>query len=364
MYYVNRVYRWTLILRCVILHARRMTKIADLRHSISLLKMLHFCYLKKCSLLIRVMPLLFLYRLEFGKMKTLIRLDRTVLHMEWDLVDMENILLASAHALHFTDRLTVTTLVGSAYQSGYLEGRSTAARFSYVPSFAQLNATSVVLADAYNHCIRLVHRDNYITQPIAGSFKVNGSKDGTDALFDQPFSIIKDFRSPIILLIADKLNHALRQLNIQTREVKTIIHSSNALHKPRRLRFDSLHLNLLISNCNFISKYDLNAQYPYILTGTTTPGFKDGAMAEAEFNAPFTAISMSPQVMIVAENDNDRLRIINTATSMVTSICTGEHVTIDGSVDDCALESPIEILEKDGMLYIGQCDSIRTLPCN
>jgi sugar lactone lactonase YvrE len=106
----------------------------------------------------------------------------------------------------------VTTLAGSAGQTGSNDGASTAARFSNPTRVAVDNGGNVYVTDTGNSTIRKISSTGVVTT-IAGQPGVCGSKDGngTQALFCNPKGIALDNSGN--LLVTDTKNNTIRKIS-------------------------------------------------------------------------------------------------------------------------------------------------------
>jgi len=102
----------------------------------------------------------------------------------------------------------VTTLAGSAGQSGSTDGTGTAARF-YNPFHITTDGTYLYFADQSNHTIRKLTIASGLVTTLAGSAGFAGSSDGTGsaARFNYPAAVTTDGNK---LYIADSHNHTIR----------------------------------------------------------------------------------------------------------------------------------------------------------
>lgn len=89
------------------------------------------------------------------------------------------------------------------------------------------------------------------------------------------------------------------------------------------------------------------------LTRKTSLGSIDGSFQEALFHCPRSVQFLSEQVYVDADSLNSKLRILNTETQCVYSICTGDTSLLLGDADNCAIVFPSALLLIDGELYIG-----------
>jgi thiol-disulfide isomerase/thioredoxin len=114
----------------------------------------------------------------------------------------------------------VTTLIGTGlFNFGYEEGKRRKALMQH-PLGVYADASGIYVADSYNHAIRRYDTDDMKLHNLAGN-GTQGLKDGKrdDARLNEP-SDVK--RVGDILYIADTNNHAIRTLNLDTKQVGTL----------------------------------------------------------------------------------------------------------------------------------------------
>ena len=105
----------------------------------------------------------------------------------------------------------VTTLAGSAGASGSTDGTGSAARFYYPVGVAVDSAGNVFVADTGNHTIRKVTPAGVVTT-LAGSAGNSGSADGTGsaARFNDPEGVAVDSAGNVF--VADCFNNTIRKV--------------------------------------------------------------------------------------------------------------------------------------------------------
>lgn len=302
------------------------------------------------------------FRLRVGELTTFIMTSATVWHIEVDILNFERLLFSENSAIKVTDGVTTTTLVGSS-RSGYSEGVGSSANFYYITGFTQINSTSVVVVDRFNHCLRVFDRGVLRTSQFVGTCTISGFTDGISALFNYPMSVVRDVRCANKLLVSEWSNHAVRQVNLITRLTITLISQSNGLSYPRGLTYDIDSDSILISTDHKVSRYSFTSQTLTTVAGGSSTGFRDGTLSSALFNGPQELIILSSSVTLVADRGNRRLRVVNSATGEVESICTGTEGDTDGAAQNCQLNDPSSLLVNGTIIYIGQYGRIRTLRC-
>jgi hypothetical protein len=114
----------------------------------------------------------------------------------------------------------VATVIGTGlFEWGDADGTIGEARLQHPTGIAAL-AHGFVVADTYNHRLRVVHMETGAVTTLAGS--TPGFRDGTgaDARFFEPGGIA---RIDSVLIVADTGNHALRRVDLETGAVTSLL---------------------------------------------------------------------------------------------------------------------------------------------
>jgi sugar lactone lactonase YvrE len=119
----------------------------------------------------------------------------------------------------------VTTLAGSAGNTGSTDGTGTAARFNNPTGLASDGAGNLFVADSSNNTIRQIDVATGVVTTLAGSASNAGSADGTgdSARFYYPGGLATDGAGN--LYVAEYPNHTVRKIVVATRAVTTVIGS-------------------------------------------------------------------------------------------------------------------------------------------
>lgn len=106
---------------------------------------------------------------------------------------------------------TVSTLAGTAQNSGHANGTGKAARFNHPDGVAVDAAGNVYVADTYNHTIRKITGAGVVST-LAGAARVSGLADGAGsrARFSHPTAVAVDARGN--LYVADSDNQIIRKI--------------------------------------------------------------------------------------------------------------------------------------------------------
>ena len=127
---------------------------------------------------------------------TLLKLpaSMTVNHMESDRLSNGEILFsANFIALYTTDGDNITDV---------FDFRTIDEELISIWGFTQTSEYDLVFVDANNHCLRLYNRMPGTINKFAGScdYRYPGFRDGTDALFYIPSTVIQDNKTPCFIL--------------------------------------------------------------------------------------------------------------------------------------------------------------------
>jgi sugar lactone lactonase YvrE len=189
---------------------------------------------------------------------------------------------------------------------GYLDGVSTAAKFS-TPSGIALDAEGTVyVADQFNNCIRKITPAGVVTT-LAGSVTA-GIADGTGAAaqFQRPVGVVVDEAGNVF--VADLFNHRIRK--ITSDGVVTTIAGS-------------------------------------------TPGFADGTGTAAKFLYPAGLALDKEGNLFVADSENNRIRKITKAGVVTTFAGIGAQGTDNGLASTAQFYLPREIdIDAEGNIYV------------
>ena len=135
--------------------------------------------------------------------------------MEKDQLIPGNILFSDHSSLYTTDGNNITVVHDfSANGYGLLFG------------FVQTLKFELITVDRYNSCLRLFNRMQDRIYNFTGDCKKAGYRNGTNALFNWPQSVIQDNQTPCLLYVTDYRNNAVRMVtDSRTPYVKTLIRS-------------------------------------------------------------------------------------------------------------------------------------------
>jgi DNA-binding beta-propeller fold protein YncE len=239
------------------------------------------------------------------------------------------------------DSRAVTTLAGTKQVSGTADGVGTSAYFNTPHSIVMSPAGDVAyVLDTWNHAIRSIVISTGYVDTLAGNKALSGSSDGagTSAQFYAPvgLGILPDGTS---LLVADSYNHAIRVISSTTRSVSTLAGvkgvSGSADGNGASARFNSPR-GITVSPDGlfaFVSDTGNAAIRRVILSSgaVTTLAILSGPVYPhlvglAVMNTPASL------TLLVADYDNHAIRQISLGTGVVTTLA--GSLGLQGSSDE------------------------------
>ena len=206
--------------------------------------------------------------------------DRTT-----DLLVVTDYLNSVIRSINLTT-FNTTTIAGSGFKES-IDGVGTASSFNN-PYHSTVSSSGLYfVADSYGDRIRQVNRTSGLVSTIAGS-GVPGSTDGVgkDASFWNPFGVAA-FGDSDLLAVADRGNNMIRLINTTTMNVTTI-------------------------------------------AGNYTLGSTDGFGLSARFNTPYDVAVTSYGLVVVCDRGNHAIRTVNITNGNVTTLAGGSAGNADG----------------------------------
>ena len=196
----------------------------------------------------------------------------------------------------------VSTYAGDG-KAGLLNGSATSAEFSSPRGLAIDKSRNIYVADYGNNVIREISSSGtvstYAGNGTAGL--VNGT--AATAEFQNPSSVVID--GSFNVYVADAGNNAIREI-VQGGKVNTY---ATGLPTPVWIALDGSG-NMYASCANSTIQYINSAGKVSTYAGTGNPGFSNGPLLSSEFNNPLGLIANDQGVLVVADNANNRLRLV------------------------------------------------------
>jgi DNA-binding beta-propeller fold protein YncE len=194
------------------------------------------------------------------------------------------------------------TLCSSSYQcicstAAYQDGIGAAAKFKYPQGVAfTADGSRAVVADTYNHKLRLIELATGSVTTIAGAYTgSSGAQDGygTIARFSSPWRVVTAGLDTF--LVTDRDNHRIRVMSASIGLVETFAGLSYQDGLPSSARF----------------------QTPPPGGGGMSEGYKDGLPSNARFRSPRgIAVIPGSGKVLVADAGNNRIRVLTSGTCL------------------------------------------------
>jgi NHL repeat len=264
----------------------------------------------------------------------------------------------------------VTTLAGSAGQSGSANGTGSAARFFHPCGVALDGAGNLYVADALNNTIRKITPDRVVTT-LAGIPGQSGSADGVGsaARFNGPIGVTLDGTGN--LYVADQANHTIRKITPDG-EVTTLAGSAGEpgsadgigiaaqFNNPMGVAVDSAGNVYVADGANYTIRKITPDGLVTTLAGTAgTSGSTDGLGAAALFGHP-SGVAVDSAGNVYVADWNHTIRKI-TPDGAVTTIggTARQQGSADGVGPAAQFEGPSGIaVDNAGNLFVTDGDRI------
>ena len=274
--------------------------------------------------------------------------------MELDLYQPGNIIYTDKYSLKTTDGVTAAIIAGHPTQGGYKDANGENARFQSITGFIGITAKILIAVDCYNDCLRRIRRDTGLTTTFSGVCTSYGYQDGKQVKFKYPYSIIRDNQNRNQLLVTDWYNNAIRTVAVSDGSVGTLT-KSNTLWRPRSL-IQNTAGDIFVTTYRAVFRIRYTEKTINLIAGSpTTTGYRDSSLLNSLFNNPHELIFIQTNKLLIADDGNNKLRILDLDKHKVTTLnlCNG-----------CVrLGSPYSIMLINDSLYVGQYRKILRFKC-
>ncbi len=250
----------------------------------------------------------------------------------------------------------VTTLAGSAGQSGATDGPGGVARFNG-PQGVTTDGKDLYVSDTGNNTIRKVAIATGVVTTLAGKAGATDIADGTGAAarFNHPSCITTDGTT---LYLADSGSGSIRQVTIATAVVTTQTGAGPTTFAPNRAGIATDGTSLYVSDGtgHTIRKMAITTGEVTILAGSAEEsGAIDGAGLGARFRYP-AGITIDGTNLYVTDTDNNTIRKVAIADAAVTTLA-GSPPGTDGTGVAALFDYPSGIATDGTSLYVADAEN-------
>ncbi|PTY06220.1 hypothetical protein DB347_12290 [Opitutaceae bacterium EW11] len=271
---------------------------------------------------------------------------------------------------------SVSTIAGSAGQTGTADANGAGARFNGLRGIAVDSAGQIFVADTFNHTIRKVNTSGDVTT-FAGTPGTSGSADGTGtaAQFDSPAGLAIDAAGN--LFVADMVNHTIRKIT-PTGVVTTLAGSagnpgsddgtgaSARFQNPVGVAVDGSGNIYVADSGNSVIRKVTSAGTVSTLAGTAgETGPTDGSGSQARFYSPYGVAVDGSGIIYVADTFNHTIRQISSSGAVTTLAgSAGQSGFADATAGSARFSGPSAIaVDLSGKLYVTESanHTVRTI---
>lgn len=221
------------------------------------------------------------------------------------------------------------------------------------------------IADTSNHRIIISSRNGEVEHIIGGGTK--GLVDGSyqTSCFNYPHGL---YINENLLYIADTENHAIRVVDLEKKEVKTLVGNGKMGRKlSGTCSFNDLQLNspwdiavkdhrlfVAMAGVHQVWDINLNKQNVSVLAGNGAENIVDGIGEEAVMAQP-SALCLIEDTLFVADSESSSIRRINLQNKEVKTLI-GEGLFVygnqAGSLSQAKLQHPLDLSTDGTNLYV------------
>lgn len=273
----------------------------------------------------------------------------------------------------------VTTFAGTAGQQGSADGTGASAQFDLPTGLAIDRNGNLYVTDRTNHTIRKITATGVVST-LAGSAGQSGATDGTGAAarFNYPYGLAVDSEGTVY--VADTGNAIIRKITpsgiVTTIAGKAGIYSVNdgtgtaaSFYTPTAIAIgNDGYIYIAEWESKIIRKITPTGDVTTIAGAALQLGSVDGATSAARFGNPNSIAVDENKNLFIVDTGNNSIRKISAA-GIVSTIAgtTGQSGSVDGSGLAAKFNSPGSIaLDINGNLYVSDIwnHTIRKLTVN
>jgi hypothetical protein len=234
----------------------------------------------------------------------------------------------------------VTTLAGNG-SPAFADGTGTNATFYYPFGIAVLPDGNIVVADTFNNRIRLVNPTSGVVTTLAGSGQSFADGTGTSANFNNPYGVAV-IPSSSVIVVADSGNNRIRLVTYPGGVVTTLAGSGSATFADgtgTAARFSGPHGVAVTSTGDIVvadadnNRIRLVTQAGVVTTlAGSSAGLVDATGTAARFSGPRGVAVTSTGDIVVVDTGNNNIRLVTYPGGVVTTLAgSGGGTFADGT---------------------------------
>jgi hypothetical protein len=249
-----------------------------------------------------------------------------------------------------TSQGVVTTLAGTAGQTGNTDGTGASARFNSPTSMCIDASDNLYVVDFIAHRIRKITPTGVVTTFAGSTTGASGDVDatGTSARFNNILSITIDTQGT--LYVMDNGNKKIRKIT-PAGVVTTMFSNFNAGSTVNVLYMSPQNI-LYIGTNVYVGIVNQSSGVVSTLAGSSPSGFADGAGNIAKFKGVASIDTDSDGNLYVADQNNNRIRKITPAGVVSTFAGTGTAGLTDGAIEQATFTKVADISLINSTIYV------------
>ena len=282
----------------------------------------------------------------------------TPFHIEADLYIPGNIIFSDLQALLTSDGINKTVFVSQYVRWPYMpyrEGKGMNATFSSITSFVQPDENTVYAADSNHGCVREIDRDSNQTKPLVGICEKTtyDTQPSNGRLLNSRFSKITAIAyHDNVMYIIEGDHLRIRKADLQFDRVTSIAAEEDfeqTYHNPREALVDPSRGQVYVSITYGMAQLDMKTDKFTYITHQESHGYKDGTLADSEWYWSTGLTMLLNDTLIVADANNDKLRVIDLLSNNVSTWCFNNTE----SSKPCSIRRPVPVHIYNCALYFG-----------
>lgn len=279
------------------------------------------------------------------------------------------LLAATTTATLAQAQVRVEAFVGTG-EAGLVDGDAMTGQMNRPHGLAIDAQSNVYVSDRGNHAVRVVAADGGAIRTLAGGREGNADGAGTAASFRQPIAVAVDRSGNVY--VADRDNHTIRFID-PSGQVATFAGTGTAgftngpaataqFNEPYGLALSPDGRTLYVADYlnHAIRAIDLEIKQVTTLAGNGTAGFTNGQGTAAQFNQPYNVKADAGGRLYVPDQNNHAIRRVDPEGTVTTVAGNGQSGFADGIGPDARFDNPTGlVVARDGTVYVADRNNHR-----